>query len=242
MGEFSILTAEQRVDDLSAAHGRSIRWLNVCVRSAVLLWSVYMSMGRLLGCVLCVVMERLQLLGWRHHILDVGKFSILTAKRRMDDLSAAHGRSIRWLKACVRSAVLLWSVYMIMGRLLSFVVEWRIMYFDVRMIYVVSFVFSTYCLQMSNLRRWWQFVTYICLVVCNKLYYDVNFWIWMSINMHVFTLLFCFSLLPLTCSSICTNLKVLVQYKFTVQIPVNLISFSKFPGEATSYIQKEMLT
>ena len=130
----------------------------------------------------------------------------------MDDLSAAHGRSIRWLNVCVRSAVLLWSVYMSMGRLLSFVVEWRIMYFDVRMIYVVSFVFSTYCLQMSNLRRWWQFVTYICLVVCNKLYYDVNFWIWMSINMHVFTLLFCFSLLPLTCSSICTNLKVLVQY------------------------------
>ena len=63
VGEFSILTAEQRVDDLSAAHRRSIRWLNVCVRSAVLLWSVYMSMGRLLGCVLCVVMERLQLLG-----------------------------------------------------------------------------------------------------------------------------------------------------------------------------------
>ena len=31
----------------------------------------------------------------RHHILDVGKFSILTAERRTDDLSAVHGRSIR---------------------------------------------------------------------------------------------------------------------------------------------------
>ena len=75
---------------------------------------------------------------------DVGEFSILTADQRANDLSAAHRRSIRWFKACVRSAVLLWSVYMSMGRQLGCVVDWRIMYFEVRMIYVVSHVFCTY--------------------------------------------------------------------------------------------------
>ena len=45
VGEFSILTADQRANDLSAAHRRSIRWWKACVRSAMLLWAVYMSMG-----------------------------------------------------------------------------------------------------------------------------------------------------------------------------------------------------
>ena len=140
----------------------------------------------------------------------------------------------------MRSVALLWSVYMIMGRLLSFVVEWRVMDFDVRMNYVVSFVFSTYCLQASNLLRWWPFITYICLVVCNKLYYDVNFWIRMSITMHVFTVLFCFSLLPLTCSCICTKLRpfLYIQYKFSTNTG-NFEFILKFLGEATLYIQKE---
>ena len=146
---------------------------------------------------------------------DVGEFSILTADQRENDLSVAHRRSIWWRKACVRSAVLLWSVYMSMWRQLGCVVDWRIMYLEVRMIYVVSHVFLTYWLQKSILHWWWQFITYISLVVCNKLYYHVIFWMSMSLNMHVFTVLLLISLLPLTCSCICTNLR--VQYNIEVQ-------------------------
>ena len=75
---------------------------------------------------------------------DVGEFSILTADQRANDLSAAHRRSIRWFNTCVSSTVLLRAVYMIMGRQLGCVVDWRIMYLEVRMIYVVSHVFLTY--------------------------------------------------------------------------------------------------
>ena len=158
----------------------------------------------------------------------------------MDDLSVAHRRSIRLRKACVRSAMLLWSVYMIMGRQLGCVVDWRIMYFEVRMIYMVSHVFCTYWLQKSNLHWWWQFITYISLVVCNKLYYHVIFWMSMSLNLHVFTVLFCFSLLPLTCSCICTKLRpfLYIQYKFSTNTG-NFEFILKFLGEATLYIQKE---
>ena len=149
---------------------------------------------------------------WRERIFHIGG-------RSESERSIGCAQTfIRWFNTCVSSTVLLRAVYMIMGRQLGCVVDWRIMYLEVRMIYVVSHVFLTYWLQKSILHWWWQFITYISLVVCNKLYYHIIFWMSMSLNMHVFTVLFCFSLLPLTCSEFIylyyPQSTVQVQYKY----------------------------